>query len=392
MPGEIGENVMAKRAKTADAKPSAAKTRAAKLDDTLDLLEKLTTVPGVPGYEQSVAAMLKEYLHTVAPAEEDRLGNVFFTHQGSSARPRIVLPAHMDEIGMMVKLVDDKGFVRFWTLGGWWSQVLLSQRVNVINGKGEKIPGVIGSKPPHILSDEERNKVVRVEDIFIDVGASSKDEAEKKFGIVPGDPIVPDAPFTVMAGGKRLLAKAWDDRVGVALMVRILEELKKKGHPNTVIGCGTVQEEVGTRGAKTVAATADPDVAIVLESGISADVPGIKPEETQGELGKGPMLCILDGGMIPHRGLRDFVVETAAKTGLPYQYTSLSRGATDGRELQYAGRGVPSLYVGVPCRYIHAHQGIIDRDDFDNTVKLLVEVIRALDKKAFQKMLGEGVK
>ena len=327
---------------------------------TLDLLKEITEAPGVPGYESKIAEIAAVRLASIVRPRKDRIGNVFFTLEGASERPRVVLPAHMDEIGLMVKFIDDKGFIRFWTLGGWVSQVLLAQRVLVINSRGMAVPGVVGSKPPHILPEEERSKAVKLEDMFIDIGASSKEEAEKELGILPGDPIVPDAPFTEMAGGKRLLAKAWDDRAGVALMIRILEELNGKKHPNTVIGVGTVQEEVGTRGAKTVAATADPDVAFILEVGISADVPGIKPEETQGELGKGPMLCILDGGMIPHRGLRDFTVAAAEDAGIPYQYTSLNRGATDGREIQYAGRGVPALYIGVPCRYIHAHHGIID--------------------------------
>ena len=362
--------------------------KAAMSSQTLELLKEITSVPGVPGYEQTAAAVVKKRLGGFTKVDEDRMGNVFFTLEGTAKRPRIVLPAHLDEIGLMVKFVDDKGFIRFWPLGGWIGQVLLAQRVNVINRRGETIPGVVGSKPPHLATEEERKNAVKLEDLFIDVGATSKSEVEKKLGIVPGDPIVPDAPFTVLAGGKRMLAKAWDDRAGVALFVRVLEELRGKKHPNTVVAVGTVQEEVGLRGARTAAVTADPDVAIVLEVAISADVPGIKPEETQGEMGKGPMLCTLDARMIPNRPLRDFVVTTAERAKIPYQYTSLTRGATDGGELQHAGRGVPALYVGVPSRYIHAHHGMIDADDFENTVRLLVEVLQRLDAKAFEAMIG----
>ncbi len=356
--------------------------------ETLELLREITTVPGVTGFEKPAAAWVKRRLGGFTKTDEDRMGNVFFTLAGDSPRPRIVLPAHLDEVGLMVKYVDDKGFLRFWPLGGWIGQVLLAQRVFVLNSRGQSIPGVVGSKPPHLSTEEERSKAVKLEDLFVDVGASSRQEVEKKLGIVPGDPIVPDAPFTLMAGGKRMLAKAWDDRVGVALFVRVLEELRSRRHPNTVVAIGTVQEEVGLRGARTAAASADPDIAIVLEVGISADVPGIKPDETQGELGKGPMLCILDGRMIPNRPLRDFVSGVAEKAGIPYQYTSLTRGGTDGGEFQYAGRGVPSLYLGVPSRYIHAHHGVIDCDDFENTVRLLVEVLSRLDEKAFAAMLG----
>ena len=363
--------------------------KAAKMSpQTLEFLRQITSVAGVTGFERPVAELVKDRLAGFTEVDEDRMGNVFFTLEGTSSRPRIVLPAHMDEIGLMVKYVDEKGFLRFWQLGGWSPQVLLAQRMNVINSRGEVIPGVVGSKPPHLLSEEDRSKAVKLDDLFVDVGAGSKKEVEKTLGIVPGDPIVPDSPFTVMAGGRKLLAKAWDDRAGVALFVRVLEELKALRHPNTVVGIGTVQEEVGLRGARTAANTADPDVALVLEVAISADVPGIKPEETQGDLGKGPMLCILDARMIPHRPLRDFVTRVAEEERIPYQFTSLTRGATDGGEFQHAGRGVPSLYIGVPSRYIHAHHGMIDAEDFENTVRLLVAVIQRLDEKAFAKMIA----
>jgi putative aminopeptidase FrvX len=286
-------------------------------------------------------------------------------------------------------MIDERGYLRFHQIGRWWPQALAAQRVNVVNSRGEVLPAVIGSKPPHLMSDEEKNRGVKQEELFIDVGATSKEDAEKRLGIVPGDVILAESPFTEMAGGQRLISKAWDDRAGVATMIRVMDLLKSQKHPNTVIGCGTVQEEVGFRGAKTVAATVEPDVALILEVAITGDLPGMKPEEAQGELGKGPMLCIFDGGMIPSRPLRDFVAETAQKTGIAIQFTSLAGGFTDGAQIHSSGRGVPSLYLGVPCRYVHAHHSVIDAEDFENTVRLVTEVVLRLDEKAFAKIAGE---
>jgi len=255
--------------------------------------------------------------------------------------------------------------------------------VKVYGSKGP-VTGVVGSKPPHILPKEERAKVVELKDMFIDVGAKS-DEEVKEMGVKVGDPVVPVCPFERLPRGK-LLAKAWDDRVGVALFMDVIRALKGIKHPNTVYGVGTVQEEVGTRGARTSAFAVDPDVCLVAEVGIAADTPGIKPEEAQGELDKGPQVCVLDGGMIPHLGLRDLVVETAEKEKIPYQMTGLTGGATDGRPIHLHARGVPTVYMGVPARYIHTHAGIISSDDYDNTLRLLIEVVKRLDAAAVERL------
>lgn len=352
----------------------------------IKLFKDLTEAGGVPGYEKEIRGILKEHLKEVGEVEQDNLGSIIFKKQGQSQSPRVMLPAHMDEIGFMVRLVTDDGFVRFIPLGGWWHQVLMGQRV-VIKGKKGDVPGVIGSKPPHILKEEERKQAVKMEDMFIDVGASGKKEVEESFGIRPGNPIIPLSPFTVMKNGKTYLAKAWDDRVGCALMVDILKKLVSVDHPNTVYGVGTVQEEVGTRGAKTAAEVVNPDVAIVLEVGIAGDVPGIKPEEAQGSLGKGPQVCLYDSGMIPNLKLRDLIIETAEKKKIPYQFTVLERGATDGRPIHVHARGVPCVYLGIPTRHIHSHAGIIHQDDYENGLRLILEVIQKLDKKTVKDLI-----
>lgn len=345
-----------------------------------DLLRELSEASGVPGYEQEIREILKKHLKGLADVEQDKMGSIIFKKKGAHESPRIMIPGHMDEVGFMVKFITDDGFIRFIPLGGWFDQVLLAQKVVIKSSKGDVI-GVIGSKPPHILTEEERKKIVVQKDMFIDVGASSKKEAEEDFGIKPGDPIIPVCPFLEMKNKKNLLAKAWDDRVGCALFVDIIKELKGVKHPNTVYGVGTVQEEVGTRGAATSVWAVNPDVAIVAEAGIANDVPGVKPDEIIGKLGQGPAITIIDSGMIPNTKLRDLMADIAEKKKIPFQFQSLIVGATDGRPIHLHMKGVPCIYIGVPARYVHTHAGIINIDDYENTLKLIIETIKVLDEK-----------
>jgi putative aminopeptidase FrvX len=241
--------------------------------------------------------------------------------------------------------------------------------------------GVIGSKPPHILTDEERKKVVKRKDMFIDVGAANEEEAREDFGIRPGDPIIPVSPFEVLQNGKTYLAKAWDDRVGCALFIDVIKRLAKENHPNTIYGVGTVQEEVGLRGARTSSWTVQPDIGIALEVGIAGDVPGVKKEESQEVMGKGPSILVYDASMIPNLELRNLVIDTAEERNIPFQFSVMERGGTDAGAMHINMQGVPSIVMGVPCRYIHSHVGIIHRDDYDNAVKLLVATIKKLDSE-----------
>ena len=354
---------------------------------TLSMLQELTEAHGVPGFEEDVQAIVRKHLPKSAQVEYDRLGSIVCRKKGSAAQPRIMIPGHMDEIGFMVKLITDDGFIRFAPLGGWPDQVLLSQRV-LIRGREGDIPGLVGAKPPHLMSSDERGKLVKKNDMFIDIGAKSKKEAEEKYGIRVGDPIAPDSPFGTLKNKKLMIGKAWDDRVGCGLFIDVLHALEKTKHPNIVYGVGTVQEEVGTRGAQTSAEVVKPDVCLVVESGIAADVPGIKPEEAQGKLGGGPLLYVLDSGMIGHRRLRDFVIDCAEEGNIPYQLSLLTGGATDGRPIHLHSTGVPTLFLGVPVRYIHCHTGVIHADDYDNAVKLLVETVKRLDKQALAEIVG----
>ncbi len=353
--------------------------------ETLDLLRELTEVNGVPGFESRVAAIVRERLEGFAPCCTDNLGSIIARLDGTSERPRVMLAGHMDEIGFMVKLVTDDGFIKFAGLGGWWDQVLLAQRVVIETSKGPVV-GLIGSKPPHLLSDEDRGKVVKRKDMFIDVGAQDRAEATEVFGIRPGDSIVPVSPFEVMANEDRLLAKAWDDRVGVALAIETLQALRDEDHPNTLFAVGTVQEEVGLRGAETAADVVQPDVALVLETGIAGDVPGISDDESSVKMGGGVTIYVLEGSAIPNLRLRDLAIDLCEQEGLDYQLTILERGGTDAGKIHLHDTGVPSLAIGIPTRHIHTHAGIISAADYDTTLKLVLAMCRALDESVVAEM------
>ncbi len=346
-------------------------------DPTLELLKELTEVNGIPGYEAPVRAVVRKHLEPLGELSQDKIGSVICKAEGSAEGPVVMLAGHMDEIGFMVKHITKEGFLYFIPLGGWFDQVLLGQRVVIKTSKGEVV-GVIGAKPPHLLPADQKTKVVKKKEMYIDIGATSKKEVEEA-GVRPGDPVIPRADFVSLANGKTYLSKAFDDRVGVALMISSLQALKDGEHPNTIFGVATVQEEVGVRGATTSVRAVDPDVAIVLESDIAGDVPGIKPEESSIKLGKGPTVLIYDARMIPNLMLRDFLMDTAKKIEVPVQVSYVEGGATDGAAIHLHKTGVPTIVIGVAARHIHSDSSIIHRDDYDNAVKLLVEIIKRLD-------------
>jgi putative aminopeptidase FrvX len=353
------------------------------MDAIENLLKELTEAHGVPGYETPIRAVVRKYLEPLGRLSQDKVGSVICEQPGSAVVPRLMLAGHMDEIGFMVKLVTKEGFIKFIPLGGWFDQVLLGQRVLIKTLKGD-VTGVIGARPPHLLSVEERQKVVTRKDMYIDIGATSEAEA-KEAGVQPGDPIIPRADFQVLAGGKTYLSKAFDDRVGVALLVSALQILKDRPHPNTVFAAATVMEEVGIRGATTSVEVVQPDVAIILEADIAGDVPGIKPEESSVRLGGGPSVLIFDARMIPNLKLRDLVLECGRALGINVQLSSIEGGATDGAAIHLFKTGVPTVVLSIPARHIHSHSSIIHRKDYDDAVKLLVELVTRLDE---QEVLG----
>jgi endoglucanase len=354
------------------------------MNDVEKLLKELTEAHGVPGYEAPVRAVVKNYFSKLGDVSQDKLGSVICRKNGTKEKPAVMLAGHMDEIGFMVKHITEEGFIKFLPLGGWFDQVLLGQRVIIKTQKGDVV-GLIGAKPPHLLSPEDRKKVIEKSEMYIDIGASSKAEVEEA-GVRQGDPVIPRADFVVLANGKTYLSKAFDDRVGVALLVSVLERLQSTKHPNTVFGVATVQEEVGLRGATTSVRAVDPDVAIVLESDIAGDVPGIKPEESAVKMGKGPTVLIYEGRMIPNQRLRDLILATAKEKSIPLQISYVEGGSTDGAAIHLHHIGVPTAVIGVAARHIHSHSSIIHGDDYQNAVELVTAVLEKLDAETVAKL------
>jgi len=354
------------------------------MDETLQMLRELTEAPGVSGYETAVRQVVRRYVEPLGEILTDNLGSIAARKVGRSDGPKVMLAGHLDEVGFMVTRITDEGYLKFQTLGGWWEQVMLAQRVEIHSRTGPII-GVIGSKPPHLLEPEARKKMVEKSAMFIDIGAASREEAES-WGVRPGDPIVPVSPFTLMQNEKLMLAKAWDNRLGCALAIETLRQLKNQAHPNVVYGAGTVQEEVGLRGATTTTNLIEPDIGIALDTAIAGDMPGVSPDEAAGKIGQGPVLLLYDASMIPHVGLRNLVIDTAAAENIPLQFDTMARGGTDAGKIHLFGAGVPSLVIGAPVRYIHTHAAILHRDDFDQTVRLLVALVKRLDMETVQQL------
>ncbi|QVK18961.1 M42 family metallopeptidase [Mycoplasmatota bacterium] len=355
-------------------------------DETLTMLKEITDANGVPGNEREAREVMKKYLEPHADEiNYDHLGSIIGVLNGEENGPKVMLTGHLDEIGFMVTKITDKGFIKFQTLGGWWNQVMLAQQVTITNSKGDTYHGVIGSKPPHILSAEERKKPVDIKNMFIDLGVSSKEEVEK-LGIKPGDMITPYIDFRTLANDKYLLAKAWDNRIGCAIAIEVLKQLKNEKIASTLYAVGTVQEEVGLRGAKTSGFKVNPDICFATDVGIAGDTPGIG-EAADAELGKGPQIVLYDATMVGHKGLREFVLDIANELNIPYQFESMSGGGLDSGAVHVSHEGVPSLGICLPTRYIHSHTSIIHRDDYENAIKLMVEVIKRLNKDNVQHIL-----
>ncbi|WP_368652413.1 M42 family metallopeptidase [Ornithinibacillus sp. 4-3] len=341
--------------------------------DTLALFKTLTELQGAPGHEHLVRKFMKSELEKYADEViQDNLGSVYGVRKGKG--PKVMVAGHMDEVGFMVTQITDNGMLRFQTLGGWWSQVLLAQRVQVMTANGPVI-GVIGSIPPHLLQPEQRNKPMEIKNMLIDIGADDKEDVER-IGVKPGDYIVPICPFTPMANEKKILAKSWDNRYGCGLSIELLKELQGVDLPNELYSGATVQEEVGLRGAQTSANMIKPDIFYALDASPANDMSGDKNQF--GHIGKGTLLRIFDRTMITHRGMRDFVLDTAETHQIPYQFF-MSPGGTDAGRVHTANDGIPSAVIGICSRYIHTSSSIIHVDDYAAAKELLVQLVKATD-------------
>jgi endoglucanase len=335
-----------------------------------ELLSRLVALPGISGEEHRVAQFMEEELTgRVSEIRRDKLGNLIA--QKGEGKPHIMLAAHMDEIGFRVKYINEKGFIRFVKVGGIDDRTLLNQRVTIYGRK--EVKGVIGAKPPHLQKEEERKKVVEASDMFIDVGASEASEVEQ-IGIRVGDFAVFDSQFSELAGDM-VKGKAFDNRVGCAVLIQVLEGFRGKG---TLYGVGTVQEEVGLKGARTAAYALKPDIAIALDTTTSGDTPGLKEGEATASLGKGPAITVVEAGgrgLIAHQGVVDWLKEAAERENIPYQMEVGEGGMTDSAVMYITREGVPCGTISIPTRYIHGPGEVLNIKDAEYAVKLLLAAL-----------------
>lgn len=352
-------------------------------DDAVHLLQSLADAPGPSGFEEPVRKIMVERMKPLSgKLSYDGLGSVIAV-QGSSG-PRIMVDAHMDELGGVIRRVTKDGYLSMQMLGGWFDQALVDQRWTIIGSKGP-VRAITGIRDIHIVPPDERNKVFPRDSIFLDVGAKNAAEVAA-MGLGPGDPVAPDAPFAVMNGTQNYLGKAWDDRVGCAVLVTAMQKLAHAPHPNQIFWVATVQEEIGLRGAHTASDVVKPDIGIALEGGVTRDAPKVGPEEAQELLGAGPALFLYDFSELPNRKFAAMVKQVARERNIPLQTDLIQGYGDDSAEIQKSNGGVPTVNLVVPVRYTHSHNGIINRGDFDHMVNLLVALLQGLDANTVTEM------
>lgn len=341
----------------------------------MKLMEKLSVTPGISGFEGKIVDIIKEELEShVDEIQDDLMGNVIAIKKGEKKASKIMLAAHMDEIGLMVRYIDKKGFLRFSKIGGINDQMLLNQAVT-IHGKNGDVTGVIGSKPPHVMKAAERKKVIEYGDMFIDIGVFSKEEAEELISI--GDPISFKS-FYEEFPNDLIMGKALDNRIGCYIMIETLKRVNSKA---TVFGVGTVQEEVGLKGAKTSSFKIDPDMAFALDVTIAGDHPGIKPDEAPVDIGKGPAIILADAsgrGILTPEKVKNLLVSASEEEDIPHQLEVSEGGTTDASAIHLTKEGIATGVISVPTRYIHTTVSIASMKDIENTINLLVKIINGL--------------
>lgn len=337
-----------------------------------ELLRKLSDAHGASGSEGSIRDIIKaEVAGSVDEFLQDTMGNLIAVKRGDDFS--IMLAAHMDEIGLMVQYIDEKGFMRVVPIGGWFGPVLYTQRV-ILHGKNGPVMGVLGAKPPHMMKEEERKKEIKIEDMFVDVGAASEDEV-KNLGIEIGTPITIDREFAELAGN-RVTGKALDNRVGVAMLIRTLQQMAS---PHTIYAVFTVQEEVGLKGAKVSAYSLNPDCAIATDVTIPGDHPGIEKKDASVEMGKGPVVSIVNAsgrGLISNPAMVTWLRETAERKNIPCQVEVGTGGNTDATIIHLERGGIPSVPLSIAARYIHSPVEVVDIGDIESGVQLLVEALK----------------
>lgn len=351
--------------------------------DSRKLLFELSNAHAVPGFEDEVRSIFREKTNAYGELSVDRIGN-FYCRRTKKNRPHIAVDCHMDEVGFMVQSIMPDGYIKVLGLGGWSTTNLAAQPVVVIGKKG-KIPGIFGSIPPHFLKDR-KSTVPGMEEMYIDIGADNE-QTVREWGIRPGTPVCPDVQARDSRNPDRILGKAFDNRVGCAVCIETAKSTSKS--PANVTFVGAAQEEGGLRGATVSSRISNVDVAIILEGTPADDTPGISSTMSQGVLGKGVQIRCYDPTHIANSKLVDWVIYLAECGKIPYQVAVRRTGGTNAGRYHLAGSGIPTVVLGVPARYIHSHQGMIDLNDYQATCALTKLIVEKMDNASFQSILPQ---
>ncbi len=353
-------------------------------EENLHMIEALSNAMGVSGFEDKVVELLRSYSKDLGELREDSLRNLFIYRKENRGNRKIVqLDAHSDEVGFMVHSIRPNGTLQIIPLGSWVNYNIPAHKVWVRNSDYEYIPGIITSKPPHYMSEQEKHASIDIKQMTIDVGASSKEEAIRDFKIRVGEPVVPYVDFEYDKKHDIMMGKAFDNRVGCAGVIATLRALQGESLGVDVVAGIASQEEVGARGSTVTTRMIRPDVAIVFE-GCPADDTSVDSYEIQTAIKKGPMLRHIDGKMIANPRFQRFALDTAARCNLPVQEAVRAAGTTNGSVIHLSNQGIPTIVVGVPVRYAHTHYSISTYYDYENSVKLVVELLRTLDENVIQ--------
>ncbi len=339
----------------------------------LSVLKKLCEEYGASGNEERVRKIIiNEVKDHCDEVKIDNIGNLIC--KIGSGHPIYMFEAHMDEIGFVVKYIDENGFIYFVPVGGFWPPTVINQRVVILGDK--EVTGVIGSKPPHIMDEEEMKRPLKLKEFFIDVGANSRDEVEK-MGIHIGDSIVWKSTFEDI--GKNIVSKSLDNRIGVFTLIEMIKQLKYVGNlKGTFYFVFAVQEEVGLKGARIAAFRIQPDVAISVDTGLAGGSPAVQEKEAPPKLGKGPIVNYVEAGgrgLIASPQVNKWLIDVAKANNIPYQVDATDGGVTDAAIIYITGKGIPSASIGIPSRYIHSPNEMINKTDVENTIKLLMKSI-----------------
>ena len=351
-------------------------------DINLDMLKEFSEAHGIAGNEKEVSRVMKRWMQPYADEiTYDNNGSLIGIQKGYED-VTLMIAGHMDEVGFLVREIDPQGYIRLLPVGGWWGHVLPSQTLVVTTKEGKRYQGVVGSTAPHGLPKEVKNKVIHPLDLFLDMGVDDASEIYD-LGIQIGDMVTPDTKFSVMNNPNYLCGKAWDDRLCAAMVVDVMRLLSKEKHACTLYGVGTVQEEVGLRGARTAANMLHPDVAIALDVTTSMDTP---MDKGANGLGKGVVLSVMDAGIIGNKTFLHELENICHDLHLDINYDMMSDGGTDADNIHKAHDGVVTLTLSIPTRYMHSHRLIVHRKDYWQTVQLMAEFARRLDTQLLAKL------